>query len=72
MRSRLPLWPMLSTVVGVGALNALIAYGIARMVSRDPILAIEPLALVALGLVGIGCLAAAASGWRSYVRRKAR
>ena len=72
MRRGLPLWPLVSTALGVGALNTLMAYALARAVSREPIVAFEPLALAALAVVGIGCLAAAVSGWRSYVRRNAR
>ena len=72
MRSRLPLWPMLSTVLGVAAMNALIGYGLALALGRGPILAVEPLVLIALAVVGVGLLIAAVGGWRAYLRRTAR
>ena len=70
MRSGRLWWTMVSIALGVSAINIVIAYALARAVSRDPIVSVSPPILVALAAVGIGCLVAAGSAWRSHLRRR--
>ena len=70
MTSGLPSGPLIWTVVAVGLLNALVAYGIAHMVSpsRAPIVATPVLVIVAVAAVI--ALALCVQGWRGHYRRR--
>lgn len=70
MARRLPVGPMVSTVLAVAAANILLASVLARLFARGPVLEIGALG-VAL-LLGATAVFAwlAFVGWRGYLRRR--
>jgi hypothetical protein len=70
MTSGLPSGPLIWTVVAVGLINALAAYGIAHLVApnRAPVIATPVLVIVAIAAVI--ALVLCVRGWRAHYRRR--
>ena len=70
MRRGLPIWPMVSTVAAVAAVNILLAYVLTRVLTRGQMLELGGAMLGALAAVAILGTAAAVVGWRRYLVRR--
>jgi hypothetical protein len=62
---------MLSTAVAAAAVNVLLAYALARLLKPGRVAEYGPEAIAAVLLLALLSSAAAAVGWRAYLRRRA-
>jgi hypothetical protein len=70
MTSGLPSGPLIWTVVAVGLVNALAAYGIAHLVSPNRAPAVPVSVLVIVAIVAAIALVLCILGWRAHYRRR--
>jgi hypothetical protein len=70
MTSGLPSGPLIWTVVAVGLLNALAAYGIAHLVSPNRAPIVSAPVLIVVAVVAVIALLLCIRGWRAHYRRR--
>lgn len=70
MTSGLPSGPLIWTVVAVGLINALAAYGISHMISPNRAPVVPTPVLVAVAIAAVVAMALCVRGWRSHYRRR--